>query len=263
MSNELSLSYQPSQTINALLFDSSGNRWNGTSFVAISTIADAAWATGAISLPEKTTSNSTHTGQYVGNFPSAIVTAGQYFALFYLGTPAVGDTAIGQQSIDWTGTGLASLPTIQSSFASIPTAAQNRAEMDSNSTKLTAIKAKTDNYPYALDFTPNYPASGALPEGSLVGYQYNKFGPHTFAGSFTNGNTFRFDVYREHDSDTVLWSLSGSNVVAVNNVITVEDLNNSADMTKYGSFRYILRNTTTNKDSHRGQLVIFKSTPNA
>jgi hypothetical protein len=49
----------------------------------------------------------TSSGIYYGNFPSTITTGGTYQVFYFIqsgGSPAVGDTPAGQQSIDWTGT---------------------------------------------------------------------------------------------------------------------------------------------------------------
>lgn len=86
-------------TLYATLHNSTGQVWNGSSFVSYNS---ANWSTYAISLTEQTGS-----GYYTAAFPS--VTAGKYTVKAYkqfAGSPAIDDGAIGPMSIgsiQWTG----------------------------------------------------------------------------------------------------------------------------------------------------------------
>jgi len=88
-------------TVKALLLNTNRTqRWNGSSMVAISSVADSAWATGMISCTEQTTSDGTGTKTYVGTFPSSL-SAGEYIVQFYSGaSPVPGDNSVGTQTID-------------------------------------------------------------------------------------------------------------------------------------------------------------------
>jgi len=99
MSNELALKYTTGATLKAIVWGKDrSTRWNGSAMVAPSTIADAAWATGAITMTEQLSSNSTGTGQYVGDLPATGI-SGEHQIDFYVGaTPTVGQARIGWQS---------------------------------------------------------------------------------------------------------------------------------------------------------------------
>ena len=80
---------------------SDGTVWNGSSFVSWNA---ANWATYAVSLTEQTSS-----GYYQGTFPAGITDDDSYFISTYGqegGSPAVGDTPIGQDLYKFDGTNL-------------------------------------------------------------------------------------------------------------------------------------------------------------
>ena len=106
MSGELNIKYSATgKTILALILGSDRTtRWNGSAMVAISSVSDANWTTGMATLIEQTTSGSTKTATYVGNFPAGITTAGEYEVEYYLSTAATpGSQAIGVQDVWWSG----------------------------------------------------------------------------------------------------------------------------------------------------------------
>jgi hypothetical protein len=105
MAGELCLKYTTAQTVKALLWGHDRTtRWNGAAMVAASTISDASWATGMVSMTEQLTANSTRTGTYAGAFPAEITTPGEYYIEFYAGSaPTPGQAAIGFQTIEWNG----------------------------------------------------------------------------------------------------------------------------------------------------------------
>lgn len=112
MAHELRIKHTVSgATIKAIVWVGA-TRWNGSALVAPSTIADASWATGAVTLTELASSNSTGTTIYTGTIPS--VTSGGAFVevdvFFYDTTPAPGLAEIGQQSFGWDGTRVCSPP---------------------------------------------------------------------------------------------------------------------------------------------------------
>lgn len=89
-------------------------RWNGMAFVAPSSIADAAWATGMLAMTEQLTADGTRTGTYVGNFPAAITAAGEYWCEFVAGaSPTPGQIARGVQTVIWNGIATAMLTTAE------------------------------------------------------------------------------------------------------------------------------------------------------
>jgi hypothetical protein len=99
MAGEINLKHTATgATIKALILDANRTqRWNGSAMVAISSVADADWATGLVACTEQQTSDATDTAVYVGNWP-AITTAGDYTILFFSGaSPAPGDRAVGVQ----------------------------------------------------------------------------------------------------------------------------------------------------------------------
>jgi hypothetical protein len=105
MAAELNLKhYATGATIVALIKGPDrSTRWNGSALAAISTIADASWATGLVPLTELLTADATPTGTYLGDFPSTLA-AGEYAVEYYSGaSPAPGDEAIALQTIDWDG----------------------------------------------------------------------------------------------------------------------------------------------------------------
>lgn len=101
MANELSFSYLTGQTIKALVWGKNRTtRWNGSAMVAPSTIADADWATGMVTMTEQATSDSTATGQYVGSLPFTGIT-GEHQVDYLLGaSPTPGQERIGYQAAD-------------------------------------------------------------------------------------------------------------------------------------------------------------------
>lgn len=101
MAGELQLAHGVSgRTLYAVVRNTAGQVWNGTSFEAYNA---SNWATYDIALTEQSTS-----GYYVGNFPA--VAAGVYPVEVRHqsgGGPAVGDTVVGDGAIDWTGSAVA------------------------------------------------------------------------------------------------------------------------------------------------------------
>lgn len=59
-------------TYYAAIWDRDGNRWNGSAMAAPSTIADAAWGIGLVTLVELLTSDSSHTGIYTFTAPAGL-----------------------------------------------------------------------------------------------------------------------------------------------------------------------------------------------
>lgn len=101
MANELIAGYLTGATLYAVLWNESGEVWNGSAFEAYNA---ANWSTYDIALTEKTSS-----GRYYGTFPAAITTAGNYSYDVFVqqgGSPAIGDAAyrasVGE--VRWTGT---------------------------------------------------------------------------------------------------------------------------------------------------------------
>lgn len=98
MANELVIHYPTGSTLYALLFDSTGNVWNGSAFTAP---GSANWTDYDIAMTEVATA----TGVYRGTMPAAA--AGVYGWTVRKqsgGSPAVGDVAVGVGRIEWTGT---------------------------------------------------------------------------------------------------------------------------------------------------------------
>lgn len=125
MSNELILKLPDTgQTLKAIVWGQDhATRWNGTAFVSPSAIADADWATGMVAMTEQLTGSGTRTGTYVGDFPAAITTAGEYWCEFVAGdSPAPGQAARGLQRIEWLGASAATLTGVQSAIGDLATA---------------------------------------------------------------------------------------------------------------------------------------------
>lgn len=117
MSNEFEAYGGQDATVYVILKGSGSNRgkvWNGTTFV---TYATADIASYDIALTELGTSS----GQYQGDFPTAITSGGSYSWVAYQqagGSPAEGDTVIGTGSEDWTGSASATSSSASSMTAS-------------------------------------------------------------------------------------------------------------------------------------------------
>ena len=98
MADELALQYVSGETITAIVWGKDrSTRWNGSAMVAPSTIADAAWHTGAISLTELDTSDSTGTGQYVGDLPATGEDGEHQIDFYATASPTPGMSRIGYQ----------------------------------------------------------------------------------------------------------------------------------------------------------------------
>ncbi|MBK9219403.1 MAG: hypothetical protein IPL70_13890 [Uliginosibacterium sp.] len=98
MANELLISYPTGATLYALLFDATGQVWNGSAFAAP---GSAAWTDYDIAMSEVATA----TGIYRASMPAAA--AGVYGWVVRKqagGSPAVGDIAVGVGRIEWNGT---------------------------------------------------------------------------------------------------------------------------------------------------------------
>ena len=111
MAGELNLKYSATgKTILALILGQDRTtRWNGSAMAALSTVPDANWTTGMVTLAEQKSSNNTNTATYVGHFPVGVAAAGEYVIEFYLNTAATpGSQMIGCQTIWWDGTKLVS-----------------------------------------------------------------------------------------------------------------------------------------------------------
>ena len=132
---EVKITDATGKTIYAVYLNPSGQVWNGTTFAAIT---NANWATYGILLTEQGT-----TGIYLGNFPTVITTAGRYSTLIYeeatTGTEAVGDKLIGSGSLDWNGTVVITLTSLNTTTSSILTSSNN------NGTAIAAVQTSTNN----------------------------------------------------------------------------------------------------------------------
>jgi len=108
MAGELVIKLPTGLTLKALVLNENRTqRWDGSAFVAISSVADADWETGMVDMVEQVTDDSTATGIYVGDFPIGVETDGEFMALFFEDAAPIlpGATARGQQTVWWDGTG--------------------------------------------------------------------------------------------------------------------------------------------------------------
>lgn len=106
MANELVIHYPTGSTLYALLFDATGQVWNGSAFVAP---GSASWTDYDIAMTEVATS----TGIYRASMPA--VAAGTYGWVVRKragASPAVSDIAVGSGRIEWNGTAEVSLTTL-------------------------------------------------------------------------------------------------------------------------------------------------------
>jgi hypothetical protein len=98
MANELIINYPTGATLYALLFDATGQVWNGSAFAAP---ASGSWTSYDIAMTEVATA----TGVYRASMPAAA--AGTYTFVVRKqagGSPDVADIAVGPGIIKWTGT---------------------------------------------------------------------------------------------------------------------------------------------------------------
>jgi hypothetical protein len=102
MPNQLKLSATTSGlTVYAVVFSASGQFWNTAGTPAFENETDVNWTSYAIALAEAGT-----TAVYMGNFPAAITTAGEYFIQFRQQAdvaPELTDSILGIGEILWTG----------------------------------------------------------------------------------------------------------------------------------------------------------------
>ena len=112
-------------TIKVALMDVDRNKmWNGSSFVAVSSLTDVQWTAALIAATAVSTSDATKTCLYVADIPAAVDldVNEDYAALWYVGaSPAPGDRPRGVQSVPargLTATGQAALGTSGSSYVS-------------------------------------------------------------------------------------------------------------------------------------------------
>jgi len=104
MANELLIHYPIGATLYALLFDATGNVWNGSSFVAP---ASASWTDYDIAMSEAATA----TGIYRASMPAAAAGSYGWVVRKQAGAgPAVSDITVGAGSIRWTGTAEETVP---------------------------------------------------------------------------------------------------------------------------------------------------------
>jgi hypothetical protein len=98
MANELILNYTAGATLYALLFDATGQIYNGATFEAP---GSANWTNYDIALSEAATA----TGIYRGSMPAVAAGAYSYVVRKQAGgTPAVSDVVVGVGSLQWSGT---------------------------------------------------------------------------------------------------------------------------------------------------------------
>src|SRR5512133_3180878 len=127
MANELQAHAAAGLTLYAVLTDSVGRAWNGTTFEAI---AGANWATYDIAMTEATA------GIYLGNMPAVV--AGSYAFVVYEqagGAPAITDTQKDDGTVAWNGsavaapagTGYASVTQMRAYLTQVPAGAVNDA----------------------------------------------------------------------------------------------------------------------------------------
>jgi hypothetical protein len=98
MSGEYSVHLPTGMTIKALVIGPNrAQRFNGTTLVAMSSIADSAWETGLVTMTEQLTDDDTPTGIYVGDHPAELTTTGSYLIEYYDGTVTVGEQNVALQ----------------------------------------------------------------------------------------------------------------------------------------------------------------------
>ena len=98
MANELVINHPTGATLYALLFDATGNVWNGSAFAAP---GSASWTDYDIAMSEVATA----TGIYRASMPAAAAGAYGWVVRKQAGaSPAVSDVAVGTGRIEWNGT---------------------------------------------------------------------------------------------------------------------------------------------------------------
>lgn len=101
MAGLIQISGTKSNTWYAFIWDSTGQIWNGSSFV---TYSIGSWATYVVSLSENSGS-----GHYTATFPAGITTAGRYHITVYqmeTASPTILDPVVGVFDIDWNGSSI-------------------------------------------------------------------------------------------------------------------------------------------------------------
>jgi hypothetical protein len=111
MANELLIHYPTGATLYAMLFDSTGQVWNGSAFAAP---GSASWTDYDIAMSEVATS----TGLYRASMPAAAAGAYSFVVRKQAGAnPAVGDITVGSGEIEWSGTAEVALSTLATAAA--------------------------------------------------------------------------------------------------------------------------------------------------
>lgn len=111
MANEIQAYIPTGKTLYAVLLNAVGTVWNGSTFEAVSAVN---WANYDIALVEVTA------GLYRANMPAVV--AGSYSAAIYQrigATPATTDTLVGIGHIEWDGTAIMPLSTLDTNIDSI------------------------------------------------------------------------------------------------------------------------------------------------
>jgi len=176
MAGELAVKLTTGLTLKALILGPVfSNRWDGSALVAISSVADADWATGMVAMTEQQTSDATGTTLYVGDFPAGITTPGEYLVVFYSGaSPTPGQAGIGQQTVRWSGSAIVSvvsLPTI-TQFNSRTLASNQYATYATQlgmSTKLNTVIADLPGLPTKNVALSNFPFLMVLATDHVTG----------------------------------------------------------------------------------------------
>lgn len=90
-------------TYYASLWGFDGTRWNGTAMVAPSTITDANWGTGMVTLVELVNSSSSKTGVYTFAAPEGLPEGSYLLSIHSVATFEVAENAVAQMEFTWDG----------------------------------------------------------------------------------------------------------------------------------------------------------------
>lgn len=233
------------QTLRAVFYDASGSLWNGTEFVAESSLANAAalaaaYTAGAQTGAEaQTADNSADTGHYQW----ATTPSGWQSARIYAVAPS--------PSATWIATAVASVRATDTDGARLAT--QNRSNATGVYPASVLVNAPTGS---TINLTNTYTTIGAIAEQPIEQFQYDAFGPHAIpCGESQAGDSHKFVAYTDETLSTVLFTLDSTKCVVGgtgSKTVTVTDTDTVTGTA--GLFPYRLHNTTDDTTPAYGYL---------
>lgn len=210
MANELVINYPTGNTLYALLYDATGNVWNGSAFAAP---GSANWLDYDIAMTEVATA----TGIYRASMPAAVAGVYGWTVRKQAGAnPAVTDIAVGAGRIEWSGTAEVTLTSraTQTSVDDVPT--------------VTEFELRT--LP-AADYTVVSDLGTVQTGDSYPVVSHTDYGNAKLVRATTPANTLDIEATGEVSANVTTWNgvavvtpaIAGAPVVTVSGTLTTLD----------------------------------------